>query len=101
MTRVLDANSSTLLAALSAKGHEFTGEVQRATQSAVSAIESKGFDFTRTMLDNSNELARLINDAGETATGRVNQTMQNLQYTTREAIEQSQRIAAEVDHAGG
>jgi ABC-type transporter Mla subunit MlaD len=95
MTRVLDANSSTLLSALSAKSHEFTGEVQRATQTAVSAIESKGFDFTRTMLDNSNELARVINDAGETATARVNQTMQNLQYTTREAIEQSQRIATE------
>jgi hypothetical protein len=93
MTRVLDANSSTLLAALSAKSQEFTGEVQKATHSAVSAIESKGFDFTRTMLENSNELARLINDAGETATARVNQTMQNLQHTTREAIDQTQQIA--------
>jgi hypothetical protein len=95
MTRVLDANSSTLLAALSAKSQEFTGEVQKATHSAVSAIESKGFDFTRTMLENSNELARLINDAGETATARVNQTMQNLQHTTREAIDQTQQIATD------
>ena len=95
MTRALDANSSTLLAALSSKSQEFTGEVQRATQQAVSAIESKGFDFTRTMLDNSNELARVINDASEAATARVNQTMQNLQYTTREAIEESQRVTAE------
>ena len=47
------------------------------------------------MLDNSNELARLINDAGETATTKVNHTLRSLQDNTREAIEQSQRVTTE------
>ncbi len=47
------------------------------------------------MLDNSNELARLINDAGRSATTKVNDTLRNLQDNTREAIEQSQRVATE------
>ena len=53
MTRILDANSSTLLAALTSKSQEFTGEVSSATEHAVKAIEAKGFAFTRTMMDNS------------------------------------------------
>ena len=90
MTRILDSSSSSLLSSLTSKSQEFTTEVGRATQEAVNAIEAKGFDFTRTMLDNSGELARLINEAGESASGKVTNTLQSLQSTAREAIDQTQ-----------
>ena len=94
MTRILDTSSSTLLASLTGKSQEFTTEVGRATAEAVSAIEAKGFDFTRTMLDNSGELARLINEAGETATVRVSETLTALHATAHEAIEKTQTTTA-------
>jgi hypothetical protein len=47
------------------------------------------------MLDNSNELARQINDAGESATTKVTQTLRVLQESAREAIVQSQRVATD------
>src|SRR5436190_13166102 len=42
------------------------------------------------MLDNSGELARLINQAGEAATGKVGQTLQSLQASAQEAIDKTQ-----------
>ena len=90
MTRILDASSSTLLASLTSKSQDFTADVGRATPDAVSAIEAKGFDFTRTMLDNSGELARLINEAGETAAVRVNETLVALHATAHDAIGKTQ-----------
>ena len=82
--------SSTLLAALSNKSQEFTAEVEPRHEQAVSAIEAKGFDFTRTMIDNSAEIARQINEAGENATGTVNETLAVCSDTAHDAIEQSQ-----------
>jgi hypothetical protein len=61
MTRILDQNSSTLLTALSAKSKEFSTEVNKATDHAVKSIEAQGFTFTRTMMDNSEQIARLVN----------------------------------------
>ena len=83
-------SSSTLLSSLTSKSQEFTADVGRATQEAVSAIEAKGFDFTRTMLDNSGELSRLINEAGEAASGKVNETLLSLHASARDAIEKTQ-----------
>ena len=94
MTRILDDKSSTLLTALSSKSKEFSGEVSKATDHAVKSIEAKGFTFTRTMMDNSEQIARLINEASETATTAVNRTLKDLQETTRAAIEQSQQTTA-------
>ena len=70
MTRILDEKSSTLISALGGKSQEFANEVSRVTDHAVKAIEAKGFTFTQTMMDNSEQIARLINEASETATIR-------------------------------
>ena len=63
MTRILDEKSSGLIAALTGKSQEFASEVSRVTDHAVKAIEAKGFIFTQTMMDNSEQIARLINEA--------------------------------------
>src|SRR4029077_8124646 len=87
MTRVLDSNSSTLLSALSGKSKEFSTEVIKATDHAVKSIEAQGFNFTRTMMDNSEQIARLVNEATQTATTTVNRSLTDLQNTTKSAIE--------------
>jgi len=50
--------------------------------------------FSQAMMNNSQELARVINVAGETATGAVTRTLNDLQSTTHSAIEQSKQTAA-------
>ena len=82
MTRTLDEKSSELLTALTGKGEQFAGEIGRVTDQAVKAIEAKGFVFTQTMMDNSEEIARLINDAGENATTAVTRTLGQFQQGT-------------------
>jgi hypothetical protein len=87
MTRLLDEKSNGLLAALSGKGQEFAGEVSRITDQAVKSIEAKSFVFTQTMMDNSEEIARLINDASQTATGAMTRTLGQLQEGVQGASE--------------
>ena len=53
--------------------------MSRVTDHAVKAIEAKGFNFTQTMMDNSEQIARLINEASETATGAVTRSLKELQ----------------------
>ena len=96
MTKIVDEKSSGLLAALTNKSQEFVSEVSRVTDHAVKAIEAKGFNFTQTMMDNSEQIARLISEASETATGAVNQSLKDLQTshiaateTTGEAVSRS------------
>jgi hypothetical protein len=79
MTRVLDQNANGLLVALTSKGEEFAGEVSRATDQAVKAIDARGFVFTQTMMDKSEEIARLINDASLNATGAITRTLGQMQ----------------------
>ena len=79
MTKLLDEKSNGLLTALSGKGQEFAGEVSRITDQAVKSIEAKSFVFTQTMMDNSEEIARLINDASQTATVAMTRTLGQLQ----------------------
>ena len=79
MTGLLDEKSNTLIVALSSKGQEFAGEVGRITDQAVKSIEAKGFAFTQTMMDNSEEIARLINDASQNATSAMTRTLGQLQ----------------------
>ncbi|HXQ84958.1 MAG TPA: hypothetical protein VN769_12925 [Xanthobacteraceae bacterium] len=116
MTRTLDEKSNSLLVALTNKGQEFAGEVGRATDHAVKSIDAKGFVFTQTMMDKSEEIARLINDASQNATAAVtrtlgqmqegaqgvtesakltiSRTLEELHRATRTAIEESKQTAA-------
>jgi hypothetical protein len=116
MTLLLDEKSNTLLAALTGKGQEFAGEVSRITDQAVKSIEAKGFVFTQTMMDNSEGIARQINDASQTATAAmtrtlgqlqegahgvteaakttINRTLEDLHKATRSAIEESKQTAS-------
>ena len=79
MTSILDEKSSVLLIALTRKSQEFSSEVSRVTDHAVKAIEAKGFTFTQTMMDNSEHIARLINEATESGTGAVARSLKELQ----------------------
>jgi hypothetical protein len=79
LTRVLDEKSNGLLTALSGKGQELAGEVSRITDQAVKSIEAKGFVFTQTMMENSEAIARLINDASQSATSAMTRTLAQLQ----------------------
>jgi Apolipoprotein A1/A4/E domain len=87
MTRLLDEKSNTLIAALTAKGQGFAGEVGRITDQTVKAIEAKGFVFTQTMLDKSEEIARVINDASLSATAAVTRTLGQMQEGTHGVTE--------------
>jgi len=115
MTRTLDEKSSSLITALNTKSQGFANEVGRITDQTVKAIEAKGFVFTQTMMDKSDEIARLINDASLNATASVTRTLGQLQegahgvtegakltltrtlddlhQATRTAIEQSKQTA--------
>jgi Apolipoprotein A1/A4/E domain len=93
MTQILDSSSGTLLSALGGKSKEFSEEVGKATDQAVKSIEAHGFTFSRTLMDNSEHLARVINEAGNTATGSVNRTLKEMQDTAQSAIEQSKQAA--------
>src|SRR4029453_9972877 len=93
MTRILDDKSGGLLSALEGKSKEFADDIGRVTEHAGSAIQAKGFTFAQTMLDNSDQIARLINDASETATGAVTKSMTDLHDATQSAIEQSKQTA--------
>ena len=79
MTKIVDEKSSGLLVALTAKSQEFASEVSRVTDHAVKAIEARGFHFTQTMMDNSEQIARLINEASETGTGNVSRALKELE----------------------
>jgi hypothetical protein len=79
MTRVLDQNANGLIVALTGKGEQFAGEVSRATDQAVKAIEARGFVFTQTMMDKSDDIARSINDASLNATGAMTRTLGQMQ----------------------
>ena len=50
------------------------------------AIDAKAFAFGQTMMDNSTELARIINDASATATTIVNRTIKDLQDGTKNSV---------------
>jgi hypothetical protein len=89
MTRILDDKSSTLLSSLTGKSQEFANEVSRVTDHAVKAIEAKGFTFTRTMMDNSETIARLINEASEAATGSLSRSIKEMHAGAQVATESS------------
>jgi hypothetical protein len=93
MTALLSDQGGGVIAAISEKGQDFAGQVTMATELALQSIEEKGFTFTRTMLDNSTEIARTINIAGESATNSVTRALNDLHATAQSAIDQSQTTA--------
>jgi F0F1-type ATP synthase membrane subunit b/b' len=90
---ILSEKSGRLLTALGDKGIEFGNEIERATGQALQSIEQKGATFARSVADNSTEMARLINSAGENAAGTVNRTLGDLQKTADQAIARSKEVA--------
>jgi len=89
LARLLDDKSSGLITAIATKGGQFSVEIERAAESAVKAIDTRAFAFGQTMMDNSTELARIINDASTTATAIVNRTIKDLQDTTKSSVAQA------------
>ena len=94
MTRILDEKSNGLLGALTAKGEHFAGEVSRATDQAVKTIDAKGFVFTQTMLEKSEDIARHINDASLTATAAITRTLGQMQEGAQGVTESAKQTIA-------
>src|SRR6202035_5821408 len=96
MNEILDEKSSILLTALAGKSTEFASELSRVTDHAVKSIEVKGLTFTQAMMDNSEQITRLINEASETATDSVNKSIKQMQTTAQEA---SQATASSINQS--
>jgi hypothetical protein len=93
MAAILSDKSGSVLFAITEKGQQFASDVTKATDLAMSSIEEKAFAFSRTMLDNSSEISRVINTAGETAANSVTRTLNELHDTAQKAITQSKETA--------
>ncbi|HEX3859310.1 MAG TPA: hypothetical protein VHV58_06875 [Pseudolabrys sp.] len=91
MTAILSDQSGGVIAALTEKGQQFATEVTAATELAVKSIEDRSNIFTRSMMDNSAEIARMINTAGESASNAVNRTLNELQTGAQGAIDVSKQ----------
>ena len=94
LTRLLDVGSGGMLTAFGEKSLEFSTEVSRITEHAVKAIEAKGFTFTRTMMDNSEQIARLINEASEHATAAVARSISEMHAGAKVATENTTAAVA-------
>jgi apolipoprotein A1/A4/E domain-containing protein len=92
MTAILSDKSGGVLSAIVEKGAQFASDITKATDTAMASIEEKGFAFTRSMLDNSGEIARMINTAGESASNSVRGTLNELTDTAQKAIAVSQEM---------
>src|SRR5205085_4656448 len=75
LARILDEKSGGFLVAFGGRGQQFAVDVERITKEAVQSIEGKGLSFTKTMLDNSQDIARIINDAATTASASVTRSL--------------------------
>jgi hypothetical protein len=95
LSDLLDKASSGLIAAISSKGGEFASEIEQATESATKAIDAKAFAFTQSIMNNSNELARIITDASTSATSIVSRTLKELQDSARSSVSQATMTVAQ------
>src|SRR3569832_1626422 len=59
----------------------------------MSVIEERGYGFSRSVAENSEQIARLINAAGETAADSVNRTLSGLLQAADQAIAKSKETA--------
>ncbi|HET7679207.1 MAG TPA: hypothetical protein VFK79_03620 [Xanthobacteraceae bacterium] len=94
MTGVLDQSGTGLLAALTSRSEEFASQVGRATEHALSEIDTKGYGFTKALTEQTSGITRGINEAGVNATIAVTRTLKELQEATHSAIEQSKQTAS-------
>jgi hypothetical protein len=79
VSRLLDEKSNGLIAALTDKGRQFAGEVDRVTESAVQAIDAKGLVYAQTIMEKSDAIASHINDASLNATTAITRTLGQMQ----------------------
>src|SRR5205814_9000175 len=93
LTQLLDEKRGLLVDAVGAKSDQLVANIGRATEDAVKGIENKGFVFTQAMMNNSNDLARMINTAGEVATSAINKSLKDIELSTLNAIEQSRQVS--------
>jgi len=64
--------------------------VERVTLTATQSLEAKGVTFTKSMLQNSEEITFLINDASAKATSSITRSLQDLEQTAKGAVDRSQ-----------
>ncbi|HEY5217215.1 MAG TPA: hypothetical protein VIJ17_10040, partial [Pseudolabrys sp.] len=93
MATLLSEKSGGVLTTLGEKSQQFTSDITSASERAISSIEEKAFAFSRTLLDNSSDITRMINTAGESASNNVTRTLNELNETALKAITQSRQTA--------
>src|SRR5437763_4101614 len=94
LKRVLDEKTGVFLSTFGAQGQRFSTELERITHNAVQSIETKGVTFTKSMVQNSEEITKQINDASTRATASITRTVGDLDTAARGAIERSQKAAS-------
>ena len=70
LRRVLDEKTGVFLSTFGAQGQKFSTEIERITHNAVQSIDPKGVTFAKSMVQNSEEIAGLINEASAKASAR-------------------------------
>ena len=63
------------------------------TRDAVQSIDTRGIAFTKSMLQNTQEITTLINSAGSHASENITRTIADLETSAKGAIERSQKAA--------
>jgi hypothetical protein len=94
LKRVLDEKTGVFLSTFGAQGQKFSTELERITHNAVQSIDQKGVTFAKSMAQNSEEIAKQINDASTRATTSITRTVGELDTAARGAIERSQKAAS-------
>ena len=91
---MLDEKTGVFLSTFGAQGQKFTTEIERITHNAVQSIDQKGVTFAKSIVQNSEEIAGLINEASAKAQASITRTVGDLDTTARGAIERSQKTAS-------
>src|ERR1043165_8483068 len=87
LKRVLDEKTGVFLSTFGAQGQKFSTELERITHNAVQAIDGKGVAFAKTMGQNSEDIAKAINDASAKATSSITRTVGELDNAARRRSE--------------
>src|SRR6202795_988113 len=90
---MIDGKGGALVDAIGAKASQLTVDIDRVTSDALRSIETRGQNFSQSMLGNGTEVARTITSAGELATGAVNKSLKDLEMGSRNAIDQSRQVS--------
>jgi hypothetical protein len=93
LSQIIDGKRGSLVEAIGAKTNQLTADIDRVTSEALKSIETRGQNFSQSILGNGTDVARTITSAGELATGAVARSLKELEQSSRTAIDQSRQVS--------